>query len=68
MCRVSHASEATVQLPNAADRIGAGEYEEDTWQRIQIGDLEFKYGKPCSRCIMTTVDPFTGKPTVHSSG
>ena len=44
--------------PNTADRIGAGEYEEDTWQPMQICDLEFKYGKPCSSCIMTTVDPF----------
>ena len=29
---------------------------EDSWSLIQIGDIQFKMAKPCSRCIITTVD------------
>ncbi|WP_374334512.1 MOSC domain-containing protein [Leeia sp.] len=36
-------------------------YEEDYWQRIRIGEVEFFNPKPCSRCIFTTVDPATGE-------
>ncbi len=35
-------------------------FAEDNWKRIRIGDLEFDAVKPCSRCILTTVDPLTG--------
>ncbi|MFM4835452.1 MOSC N-terminal beta barrel domain-containing protein [Aeromonas veronii] len=31
-------------------------FEEDSWVRIRIGEVEFKVVKPCSRCIMTTVE------------
>ena len=34
-------------------------YEEDTWKRIRIGEVEFEVVKPCSRCIFTTIDPKT---------
>ncbi|WP_428468392.1 MOSC N-terminal beta barrel domain-containing protein [Photobacterium minamisatsumaniensis] len=34
---------------------------EDSWKRIRIGEVEFEAVKPCSRCILTTVDPITGK-------
>lgn len=36
---------------------GSKAYEEDTWQHIRIGEVEFELTKPCSRCIMTTVNP-----------
>ena len=36
-------------------------YQEDTWKDIRIGDCELRIAKPCSRCVMTTVDPETGK-------
>ncbi|GAA5138017.1 YcbX family protein [Thalassotalea piscium] len=36
-------------------------FAEDTWQRIRIGEVEFELVKPCSRCIMTTVNPTTGE-------
>ena len=36
-------------------------YEEDSWKKIIIGDCEFNVVKPCSRCILTTVDPDNGK-------
>jgi uncharacterized protein YcbX len=34
---------------------------EDSWQRIRIGDVIFRVVKPCSRCVITTLDPQTGQ-------
>jgi uncharacterized protein YcbX len=39
---------------------GCEPYEEDSWKRIRIGPLEFRVAKPCSRCIVPTIDPATG--------
>lgn len=39
---------------------GSAPYAEDTWRRIRIGDIEFRVVKPCSRCIIPTIDPITG--------
>ena len=36
-------------------------YQEDNWEAIRIGDCELQIVKPCSRCVLTTVDPETGK-------
>ena len=36
-------------------------YQEDNWEIIRIGDCELQIVKPCSRCVLTTVDPETGK-------
>lgn len=36
---------------------GTRPFEEDGWKRIRIGEVEFLVAKPCSRCIMTTVEP-----------
>ena len=36
-------------------------YEEDNWKLINIGDCELQIVKPCSRCVLTTVDPETGE-------
>lgn len=33
---------------------------EDRWKRIRIGAIEFDVTKPCTRCVLTTVDPDTG--------
>lgn len=33
---------------------------EDSWKRIQIGEVEFEIKKPCQRCVLTTVDYQTG--------
>ena len=33
---------------------------EDEWQVIRIGEVEFDVMKPCTRCVLTTVDPDTG--------
>lgn len=40
---------------------GTRRFEEDSWVRIRIGAVEFKIVKPCSRCIMTVVEPGTGR-------
>jgi uncharacterized protein len=35
-------------------------FVEDQWKRIRVGAVEFDVCKPCTRCILTTVDPITG--------
>lgn len=40
---------------------GAEAFAEDGWKRIRIGDVTFRVAKPCSRCILTTIDPHTGE-------
>ncbi len=35
-------------------------HAEDQWQRISLGEAQFAVAWPCSRCIMTTVNPQTG--------
>jgi uncharacterized protein len=39
---------------------GTAPYDEDTWQRIEIGDVPFDVVKPCERCVITTIDQSTG--------
>ncbi|GIT07213.1 MAG: hypothetical protein CM1200mP30_08430 [Pseudomonadota bacterium] len=36
-------------------------YQEDNWEAIRIGDCELQIVKPCSRCVLTTVDPENGE-------
>lgn len=40
---------------------GAGAWDEDRWQSLIIGDNHLSIVKPCSRCVVTTVDPSTGQ-------
>ena len=40
---------------------GGSPYDEDAWEQFRIGDLTFYGVKPCSRCVLTTVDPATGQ-------
>lgn len=40
---------------------GCDAYAEDSWRRIRIGELIFRVVKPCSRCVIPTIDPETGK-------
>ena len=40
---------------------GAAAWSEDDWRQLLIGEQVFSLVKPCSRCVMTTVDPDTGK-------
>lgn len=39
---------------------GLTPYEEDNWKRLHIGNVFFEAVKPCSRCIVITVDQLTG--------
>lgn len=34
---------------------------EDRWNMIQIGEVRFQVAKPCSRCIITTIDQKQGE-------
>jgi MOSC domain-containing protein len=38
---------------------GCSPFEEDTWNRIRIGDVELAVVKPCARCEVTTIDKET---------
>ena len=56
-----------LEIPVPMDRFrpnlvisGAEAWEEDRWAKIRIGDTELSLAKPCSRCVMTTVDQDTG--------
>ncbi|NER59241.1 MOSC domain-containing protein [Pseudomonas sp. MAFF212428] len=40
---------------------GSAPFAEDGWERIRIGELTFRVLKPCTRCILTTIDPQTGE-------
>jgi len=42
---------------------GAPPYDEDTWARFRIGDCEFEAVKPCSRCVIPTLDQTSGEKT-----
>jgi uncharacterized protein len=35
---------------------GTEPHAEDAWRRIRVGTVEFEVVKPCTRCILTTVD------------
>ncbi len=36
-------------------------HAEDDWTRVRIGEVTFDAVKVCTRCVLTTVDPITGK-------
>lgn len=40
---------------------GSLPHEEDAWQHFRIGEMDFYGVKPCARCVLTTLDPETGK-------
>lgn len=39
---------------------GSAPWAEDGWRELTVGDIRFSLVKPCSRCVMTTVDPDAG--------
>lgn len=36
-------------------------HAEDAWAALAIGEARFEVAWPCSRCVLTTIDPATGK-------
>lgn len=47
--------------PNVVVEGAAEPWEEDSWGDVVLGTVPVRLVKPCSRCIMTTVDPDTGE-------
>ncbi|MEK9137047.1 MAG: MOSC N-terminal beta barrel domain-containing protein [Bacteroidota bacterium] len=45
--------------PNLVVR-GCTPYEEDTWNKIVAGGVTLHVVKPCTRCVIPTIDPDTG--------
>lgn len=43
--------------------VGAPPYDEDSYTKLSIGELEFRAPKLCDRCVFITVDPDTGERT-----
>lgn len=40
---------------------GCAAHAEDDWRRIRIGGIEFRVAKPCSRCVIPTIDIDSGE-------
>lgn len=41
---------------------GPAAWEEDKWKFVRIGDdVVFRTIQPCTRCMLTTIDPMTGE-------
>ena len=36
-------------------------FEEDRWRRIRVGAVELEVAWPCTRCLLTTIDPETAR-------
>lgn len=47
--------------PNIVVEGAAEPWAEDRWHEVTLGDVPVRLVKPCSRCIITTVDPETGE-------
>jgi hypothetical protein len=47
--------------PNVVVAGDAEPYAEDGWRGVHVGDVALDLVKPCGRCVMTTVDPETGR-------
>jgi uncharacterized protein YcbX len=44
-------------------------FAEDGWSRVRIGEVDYRLGELCDRCVMTTIDPETlqtGKEPLRS--
>lgn len=46
---------------------GCASFAEDDWRRIRIGNVEFDVAKPCSRCVIPSIDQSTAKRDVQIS-
>jgi hypothetical protein len=53
--------------PNLVIR-GAPAHAEDGWRHIRIGALGLRVVKPCSRCIITTINPDTAERDLDTLG
>lgn len=44
---------------------GGKAFAEDSWGKIQVGEVSFQVVKPCARCVMITVEQSTGDKGVE---
>ena len=44
---------------------GCPAFAEDGWSRVRIGTAELRLVKRCARCVLTTVDPRTGRRSAN---
>ncbi|HIO93682.1 MAG TPA: MOSC domain-containing protein [Leucothrix mucor] len=58
--RLKHPVEMRRFRPNIVVS-GCEAFAEDSWEKFTIGKLPLRGVKPCSRCILTTVNPDTGE-------
>lgn len=66
--KLTQQSKPTVTLSHFRANIivdGSDAFAEDDWKVIKIGDVIFDAVKPCSRCILTTIDPTTGEKNME---
>lgn len=40
-------------------------FAEDNWKKIRIGNIIFNVVKPCSRCVIPSINPQTAEKTAH---
>lgn len=59
--RVDRPIEMTRFRPNVVIE-GAPAYAEDAWTSLRAGELSFRGPKLCGRCVVTTIDPASGRP------
>ncbi|SCB95080.1 hypothetical protein GA0061081_10317 [Gilliamella bombicola] len=45
---------------------GALPFAEDGWKTIKIGEVIFDIVKPCTRCVLTTIDANSAKPLANN--
>lgn len=46
---------------------GCAAYAEDQWKEIRVGGLALSVVKPCSRCVIPSIDPDTGSKNTEIS-
>ncbi|MBU2713325.1 hybrid-cluster NAD(P)-dependent oxidoreductase [Zooshikella harenae] len=60
---LNHHTEETISMsqfrPNLVVSGTTEAFAEDGWNRIRIGEVEFSVARPCTRCVLTTVNPKT---------
>ena len=44
---------------------GCDAYAEDNWERIRVGDLTMRIVKPCSRCVIPSINPLTAEKSAE---
>lgn len=62
--RLSSAVEMKRFRPNIVVK-GNMPFAEDNWKKIRIGDIVFNLVKPCSRCVIPSINPDTAEKTAE---